>query len=319
MVLEPDRDSDDPRPLVLTEHRWAGRISSADYSGASAPLGSMSLPKRVEHRQPRVRRDLASALRSAAAGLVFRRPKGKRGGGSDRRDIDPELAVAARTVAPPSGARTARPGGQGPHRRALSAGGTRQRPDPPEGRCGHQLAGAHVRPDRRAAHRTRLHRRSTRRTIRRRPTTAGCWPGSTAKVICWWPNACAPELEGPGRPPNLAAALSAVVYESRGGDGPSPRRGSTADGGTAARPGDHPAAVGQLRADENRHRIAPTREPDEGFVTAAYRWATTGDLADARWRPRSALGQRDAVVGRRFRAVVPPDSRPARPGADRLA
>ena len=69
VVLEADRDSDDPRPLVLTEHRWAGRISSADYSGASAPVGSMSLPKRVEHRQPRVRRDLASALRSAAAGL----------------------------------------------------------------------------------------------------------------------------------------------------------------------------------------------------------------------------------------------------------
>ncbi len=39
VVLEPDRDSDDPRPLVLTEHRWAGRISSADYSGASDPTG----------------------------------------------------------------------------------------------------------------------------------------------------------------------------------------------------------------------------------------------------------------------------------------
>ncbi len=39
VVLEPARDGDDPRPLVLTEHRWAGRISSADYSGASAPAG----------------------------------------------------------------------------------------------------------------------------------------------------------------------------------------------------------------------------------------------------------------------------------------
>ena len=36
VVLEPARDGDDPRPLVLTENRWAGRISSADYSGASA-------------------------------------------------------------------------------------------------------------------------------------------------------------------------------------------------------------------------------------------------------------------------------------------
>jgi ATP-dependent RNA helicase HelY len=36
-----------------------------------------------------------------------------------------------------------------------------------------------------------------------------------------------------------------------------------------------------LRADEQRHRIAQSREPDEGFVTAVYRWATTGDLAAA--------------------------------------
>ncbi|MFZ0834061.1 MAG: helicase-related protein, partial [Mycobacterium sp.] len=70
VVLEPDRDPTDPRPLVLTENRWAGRISSADYSDAAAPLGSMTLPKRVEHRQPRVRRDVASALRSAAEGLT---------------------------------------------------------------------------------------------------------------------------------------------------------------------------------------------------------------------------------------------------------
>ncbi len=70
VVLEPDRDSADPRPLVLTENRWAGRISATDYPGAVEPLGSMTLPKRVEHRQPRVRRDVASALRSAAAGIA---------------------------------------------------------------------------------------------------------------------------------------------------------------------------------------------------------------------------------------------------------
>lgn len=78
VVLESDRDSSDPRPLVLTEHRWAGRISSANYPGASAPVRSMTLPKRVEHRQPRVRRDLASALRSAAAGLAAQPARGKR-------------------------------------------------------------------------------------------------------------------------------------------------------------------------------------------------------------------------------------------------
>jgi ATP-dependent RNA helicase HelY len=36
-----------------------------------------------------------------------------------------------------------------------------------------------------------------------------------------------------------------------------------------------------LRADEQRHRIGPSREPDDGFVAAVYRWATTGDLTTA--------------------------------------
>ena len=37
----------------------------------------------------------------------------------------------------------------------------------------------------------------------------------------------------------------------------------------------------ELRADEQRHRISRSREPDDGFVTAIYRWATTGDLTSA--------------------------------------
>jgi ATP-dependent RNA helicase HelY len=37
----------------------------------------------------------------------------------------------------------------------------------------------------------------------------------------------------------------------------------------------------ELRADEQRHRLTPSREPDEGFVNAIHRWATTGNLAAA--------------------------------------
>ncbi len=91
VVLESARDRDDPRPLVLlTEHRWAGRISSADYSGTTPLIGTMTLPKRVEHRQPRVRRDLASALLSAAEGLAI--PKARRD--KENAHYDPELASA---------------------------------------------------------------------------------------------------------------------------------------------------------------------------------------------------------------------------------
>ncbi|MGH3562636.1 MAG: DEAD/DEAH box helicase, partial [Mycobacterium sp.] len=91
----------------------------------------------------------------------------------------------------------------------------------------------------------------------------------------------------------LAAVVSAVLYESRGlspygsvgpaGGGPptvpvrralhQTRRLSTA-----------------LRADEQRHRIAPSREPDDGFVAAVYCWASTGDLA-------AALAASDAAGG----------------------
>jgi ATP-dependent RNA helicase HelY len=37
----------------------------------------------------------------------------------------------------------------------------------------------------------------------------------------------------------------------------------------------------ELRADEQAHRINPSREPDDGFVNVIYRWAKTGDLAAA--------------------------------------
>src|SRR5690606_37790616 len=37
----------------------------------------------------------------------------------------------------------------------------------------------------------------------------------------------------------------------------------------------------ELRADEQRHRISKSREPDSGFAPAIYRWATTGDLTTA--------------------------------------
>jgi ATP-dependent RNA helicase HelY len=33
-----------------------------------------------------------------------------------------------------------------------------------------------------------------------------------------------------------------------------------------------------IKADEQRHRLPPSREPDPGFVAAVYRWATSGDL-----------------------------------------
>ena len=156
VVLEPAREDEDPRPLVLSEHRWAGRISTADYApGASATVGTMSLPKRVEHRQPRVRRDLASALRSAAAGLVIPEGQRRRGGEADP-DTSAELAGAARRAAPPS--RT--PGRTG--RRCARVGDAYLRVERENAQLRQKIAAAtnslaqQLRPDRRAALRAGL-------------------------------------------------------------------------------------------------------------------------------------------------------------------
>src|SRR5262249_35105110 len=70
VVLEASEgSSEDPRPLVLTEDRWAGRLSVTDFPVPVPVLGRIRLPKRVEHRVPRVRRDLACALRET--GIVI--------------------------------------------------------------------------------------------------------------------------------------------------------------------------------------------------------------------------------------------------------
>ncbi|MGH3843887.1 MAG: DEAD/DEAH box helicase, partial [Pseudonocardiaceae bacterium] len=93
VVLElSDRGSEDPRPLVLTEDRWAGRLSMADFPTPVQVLGRMRLPKRVEHRVPRVRRDLASALRDTGIAVP---PRARRR--SEAAD-DAELAALRRAL-----------------------------------------------------------------------------------------------------------------------------------------------------------------------------------------------------------------------------
>jgi ATP-dependent RNA helicase HelY len=53
----------EPRPLVLTEDRWAGRISGADFTTAVEPLGRVRVPRQFNYRSAQDRRDLAAQLR----------------------------------------------------------------------------------------------------------------------------------------------------------------------------------------------------------------------------------------------------------------
>ncbi|CDO33503.1 DEAD/DEAH box helicase [Mycolicibacterium porcinum] len=280
VVLEPaERDSDDPRPLVLTEHRWAGRISSADYSGASAPLGVMTLPKRVEHRQPRVRRDLASALRSAAADLSVPSKRPSRGAAAPERDVDPELAGLREAL-------RHHPAHQLPEREAQA-----------------RIAERYLRIERDNAQiqqKVNAATHSLARTFDRivallgergfieahsgepRVTDAGRLLARIYSESDLLVAECLRAGLWDGlQPAELAGVLSAVLFESRGDTAGGVLGVDIPTTGLRRALAQTRRMSADLRGDEQRHRLAPSREPDEGFVTAVYRWATTGDLGAA--------------------------------------
>ena len=61
----------DPRPLVLTQGRWAGRLSPADFALPIDVLGRVRVPRNFNHRSAPERRDLAAELeRFDAAGYA---------------------------------------------------------------------------------------------------------------------------------------------------------------------------------------------------------------------------------------------------------
>jgi ATP-dependent RNA helicase HelY len=68
VVLDPGTSGlGEPRPLLLTEDRWAGRVAAADFVNPAEPLARMRVPKHFNHRSPQARRDLVAQLRLAAA------------------------------------------------------------------------------------------------------------------------------------------------------------------------------------------------------------------------------------------------------------
>src|SRR5690606_19517463 len=132
----------------------------------------------------------------------------------------------------------------------------------------------------------------------RSASTAGGFPGSTARRTCSRRSACGPVSgEGRGRPSRprrsprwstspggrtggrrgarlgpaeLAAVVSSLVYESR-------REGLLAPQVPAGAVSEALDATWrlwtELEDDERRHKLERTREPDAGFAWPVFRWA----------------------------------------------
>ena len=88
VVLDPAQQREDPRPLVLSEDGWSGRVGAHDFVNPPEVLGSLRIPKNADIRSGRGRRELASALRSSG----IERPRGRPGKRRKAGD-DPQLVA----------------------------------------------------------------------------------------------------------------------------------------------------------------------------------------------------------------------------------
>ncbi len=268
VVLDAGVDTGDgPRPLVLTEDRWAGRLGVSDFPSPVEVLGHMRLPKRVEHRVPRVRRDLASSLRNT--GL----------------EVPPRITRRAKTSVAADDADLSA------LRRALRA-------HPCHG-CADREAHARwaERHDRLARETDKIRQQVTATThslartfdrIRALLGERGYLDGERVteygrRLSRLWSETDLLTAEclrhgswdGLG-PAELAAVVSALVFETRRDDAVAPPvpTGPVADALAAT-----VRLWAGLEDDERRHRLERTREPDLGFAWPVYRWARGESLA----------------------------------------
>ena len=266
VVVDPGQQpAGDARPLVLTEDRWAGRLSVADFPGPVLPLARVKVPKAFNPRSPQSRRDLASTLRNAAREIEPGRPR-RRGPGVDDRQVQ-DLRTRLR---------------------AHPCHGCAERDDHA------RWAERHDRLSRDTeALEARVRSRTSNlgRTFDRVCTLLGehgyldgesVTPAGRQLARIWSESdllvaQClrAGVWEGLG-PAELAAAVSALVYEARRPEEVSPR--VPAGAVTVAL-----AATARLWAEleeaESDQRLELSRRPDAGFAWPAYRWARGEPLA----------------------------------------
>ncbi len=267
VVLDPGVDADGgARPLVITAGRWAGRLSAADFRGPVPSLGRIRLGKFTDHRSPRVRRDVASAL--ASSGITAPTRQSRRP--AENEDVDLTVLRRAVRAHPVHGCADRDEHLQWARRwRRL-----REENDSLAARVAHARSSLGQALDRilaLLADRGYVHGDTVDAAGR---MLARIWSESDLVVAeslrrgVW---------DGLG-PAELAAAVSVLLFESRR-ENPGPARPPAGDAAPAIT-----ATVriwAEIAAQERSLGLPPTREPDYGFATAVAEWARGGSLADA--------------------------------------
>ena len=269
---------DGPRPTVLTSDRQVRRLSMVDFPTPVEALEQVRIPRSFNPRNPQQRRDLAASLR--AKGLDEGAGRARRG--RDPAGEDPEVARVRAAI------------------RAHPCHGCDEREEHARWaeRCW-RLRRETEQLQRRVENRTNTVARQFDRVCRvledlgylrgDEVTEEGRRLGRLYTELDLLAAECLRAgLWEPLEARELAACVSALVYESRQGD----------DAAAPRLPGGRTREVlaemvtlwGRLDAMEQDAGIDMQREPDLGFAWAAYRWAS-GD------RLESVLRETDLAAG----------------------
>ena len=282
VVIDNGWDAVSPRPYVVTADRQARRLAIIDFPVPVASVATVRVPKSFNGRNPQMRRDLASALRSRTHDLAPP-PPGRRRPAEGRRlgprGVDREIQELRDRLRGAPLPRLPGPRGPRPLGAAVVQARPRRRHAPAPGRDPHQHRRPPVRPGLRGAHRARLPGRrgvagrevkvtDQGRHLMRLYSELDLVAAECLRTGLW------DELTVP----ELAAALSVLVFEARRPDDASPPR---VPGGRVRDVIKEMVKLwGQLDALERDHHLDFLRQPDAGFAWAAYRWAEGDELDD---------------------------------------
>ncbi|MFD3516498.1 DEAD/DEAH box helicase [Streptomyces sp. NPDC058657] len=258
---------DGPRPLVLTAERQVKRLAQIDFPVPVEALERMRIPKSFNPRSPQSRRDLASQLRSKAGHIVPDRKRKGRAAAADDREIA-RLRAELRAH-PCHGCDEREDHARWAERYHRLQRDTRQLENRIEGRT-NTIARTfdriyallteldYLRGDEATEHGKRLARLYGELDLLASECLRdGVWEGLS--------------------PAELAACVSALVYEARqSDDAVAPK---VPNGAAKAALGEMVRIWGRLDALEEDHKINQAegvgqREPDLGFAWAVFMWAS---------------------------------------------
>jgi ATP-dependent RNA helicase HelY len=269
VVLDPGVGSgaEGPRPVVLTAERQVARLSLVDFPSPVEPIERVRVPKAFNPRSPQSRRDLAATLR---AKVPAAEADGRRRRARSTAADDPAIAQLRQAIRahPCHGCAERESHARWSERYQRLAAQTAQLEQRVESRtntigrtfdrvCGLLESLGYLDGDRVTADGERLARLYTELDL----LAAEC-----VRDGLWADLA----------PAELAACVSALVFEARQSEDSAPPR--LPEGRVRDVLAETVRAWGRLERAERDHGLAFLREPDLGFAWAAHRWATGGRL-----------------------------------------